>query len=199
MNLIKAIWQCVSNGGNAKNVVKSPSGSSHQPSSRTCVGKRSAESEIGKDYGYVQPKRALDGKASLAVDNDAYLMVPHRRNNSVTTSTVLIIDDEKSIRDLVSAQLSREGRQVLLASDGQEALEMFRRERPDLTILDLHMPGMTGMEVLRKIREIDSQAMVIIFTGSYSEESVREARALGVREFLEKGLSTVWTDRRRRL
>ena len=107
----------------------------------------------------------------------------------MTTSTVLVVDDEESIRDLIQRKLTREGRRVLLAARGQEAIEVFRRHRPDITILDLHMPEMNGIEVLRQIRAVDPQAIVMIFTGADTEASAREARELGVTEFVQKGLS----------
>jgi len=105
------------------------------------------------------------------------------------TSTVLVVDDEESIRDLIRRKLTREGRHVLLAAGGQEAIEVFRRHRPDITILDLHMPEMNGIEVLRQIRAVDPQAIVMIFTGADMEASAREASELGVTEFVQKGLS----------
>jgi CheY-like chemotaxis protein len=111
---------------------------------------------------------------------------------SMITSTVLVVDDEESIRDLVRTKLNRGGRHVLLAARGEEAVEMFRRHRPDITILDLKMPGMSGIEVLRQIRRIDPRAVVIIFTGCdipLSAKEMREATELGVTEFVQKGFS----------
>jgi len=107
----------------------------------------------------------------------------------MTLSTVLVVDDEESIRDLIRSKLTQEGRHVLLAARGQEAIEVFRRHRPHITILDLHMPEMNGIEVLRQIRAVDPQAVVMIFTGAETEALARQARELGVTEFIQKGLS----------
>ena len=128
------------------------------------------------------------GHLSPAMESETRTDVEGERS----TSTILVVDDEESIRDLVRAKLTREGRQVLLAARGQEAVEVFRRHRPDITILDLdlHMPGMNGIEVLKQIRAVDSQAVVMIFTGAdtaVSAKEDREARELGVTEFLQKG------------
>lgn len=114
---------------------------------------------------------------------------------------VLVVDDEESIRSLIKTKLTREGRDVLLAARGEEAIEVFRRERPDITILDLHMPEMGGIEVLRRIRAIDSEAIVMVFTGTHTEALVRQAEELGVTEFLQKGTSLplAWDGRSRRL
>ena len=108
---------------------------------------------------------------------------------SMITSTILVVDDEESIRNLVRTKLMREGRRVFEAARGQEAVEMFRRQRPDITILDLHLPGMNGVEVLKQIRAIDPQAIVMIFTGVASEAAVKEITRLGVTEVLQKGSS----------
>ncbi|HXV68858.1 MAG TPA: response regulator [Nitrospira sp.] len=116
-------------------------------------------------------------------------------------SKVLVVDDEESIRNLVKAVLTREGREVLLSSRGQDAIEMFRRERPDITILDIAMPDLNGIEVLRRIRAVDQGATVMVFTGFSTETSVRQARELGVTEFIEKGssLASLGETRTRRL
>jgi DNA-binding response OmpR family regulator len=100
---------------------------------------------------------------------------------------ILVVDDEANIRELLSRQLTREGRKVIVANDGRTAIEMFRRERPDITILDLQMPDMDGIAVLKAIRAIDPQATVMIFTGSGTDAAEAQARELGVTEFLEKG------------
>ena len=100
---------------------------------------------------------------------------------------ILVVDDEASIRELLSRQLTREGRKVFVANDGRTAIEMFRRERPDITILDLQMPDMDGIAVLNAIRSIDPKATVMIFTGSGTHAAEAQARELGVKEFLHKG------------
>jgi CheY-like chemotaxis protein len=112
---------------------------------------------------------------------------------------VLVIDDEESIRGLVKEKLTREGREVLLASNGQEGLKLFYRERPDITILDLKMPGMNGLEVLRRIKAFDRRAVVMVFTGCQTEDAIKEAYELGVTDFLQKGqsLTIAWDGRRR--
>lgn len=102
---------------------------------------------------------------------------------------ILVVDDEDNIRTLVQTMLKREGRHVALAAKGKDAIAVFKKERPDLTILDIDMPDIDGITVLREIRTIDPQAKVMVFTGGESPSVEREARALGVTDFLRKGLA----------
>lgn len=102
---------------------------------------------------------------------------------------VLVVDDEDSIRTLVQTMLKQEGRHVALAAKGKDAIAVFKKERPHLTILDIDMPDIDGLTVLREIRTIDPQAKVMIFTGGDSPTVEREARALGVTDFLQKGFA----------
>ena len=85
--------------------------------------------------------------------------------------------------------IKRKGHQVFTVDHGQKGIDVFRRERPDVTILDFEMPGMDGLAVLREIRAIDPQAAVIMLTGAGTEERKQQARELGVTHFLAKGFS----------
>jgi CheY-like chemotaxis protein len=107
----------------------------------------------------------------------------------MTQYKILVVDDEENIRTLVQTMLNREGRHLVLAARGKDALVMFQKERPDMTILDIDMPDIDGITVLRQIRVINPQAKVIVFTGGDSPSVEREARALGVTDFLQKGLA----------
>ena len=69
---------------------------------------------------------------------------------------ILVIDDEQGIRDLLDTLLSRKECAVILAAGGQKGLEIFRRERPDVVVLDLKMPGMDGLTVLQQVPSIPS-------------------------------------------
>ena len=104
-------------------------------------------------------------------------------------ATILAVDDDEKIRELLHVMLRRKGHHVITANNGQQGIELFRRERPHVTILDFEMPDMDGLAVLRAIRAVDSQASVIMLTGAGSDERKQQARALGVTEFLAKGFS----------
>jgi CheY-like chemotaxis protein len=78
---------------------------------------------------------------------------------------------------------------VVLADGGRKGLELIRRERPDVVVLDLKMPEMDGVTVLQQIRRLNSDQPVIILTGAATPETEQQVRALGVTEFVEKEFS----------
>ena len=75
---------------------------------------------------------------------------------------ILVIDDESAIRDSLKMILEYEGYQFVGAVSGQDGLTTIQRERPDAVLLDIKMPGMDGMEVLRKVHALDESLPVII-------------------------------------
>lgn len=99
------------------------------------------------------------------------------------------MDDEEIIRDMLHTVLRRLGHDVLLADRGKEGIEVFRRDRPQITILDLNLPDLDGISVLKEIRAFDPQASVIMLTGSGTKALERQARELGATDFLAKGFS----------
>lgn len=102
---------------------------------------------------------------------------------------ILVIDDEQGIRDLLDTLLRRKGYDVVLADSGRKGLELFRREHPDVIVLDLKMPEMDGLMVLRQIHSIEPGKPVIILTGAGTGEAEQQVRALGVTEYVEKEFS----------
>lgn len=102
---------------------------------------------------------------------------------------VLVIDDEPNVRTLIDLLLSRQGFDVVLADNGWKGIQLYRQEHPDVIVLDLKMPGLDGVTVLKEIRTIDLRQPVIILTGDSTPETERQVRALGVSEFILKGSS----------
>jgi CheY-like chemotaxis protein len=102
---------------------------------------------------------------------------------------ILVIDDEQGIRNLLDALLSRKGYAIVLADGGLKGLELFRRERPDVVVLDLNMPDMGGVAVLEQIRMLKPDQPVIVLTGGVTPEKEQQVHALGVNEFVEKEFS----------
>ena len=99
---------------------------------------------------------------------------------------ILVVDDEEEIRRLLTGLLTLAGFNVAAAGSGREALASVEQEPPDLIILDLGLPGMDGLEILRRIRERGGAAKVVVLTGYGTAQRAREAMALGVRDLLGK-------------
>jgi len=107
----------------------------------------------------------------------------------LSDKTVLVADDDVEILGLVTRHLrSYEGVRILEASDGEEALRTIRREKPVLVVLDVVMPGMTGWEVCRAIREDDSldATGVIMLTGIGERLNEMTSPLYGADEYLDK-------------
>ena len=101
--------------------------------------------------------------------------------------TILVVDDSaEMVRFLKEYVLGPQGYRVLNAGDGQTGLEMAVAHKPDLIMLDMSMPRMTGMEMLAALRQTDCQAPVIFMTMHGSESVAVEAFRLGVRDYLSK-------------
>ena len=103
-------------------------------------------------------------------------------------ATILVIDDEPLVCTLLQIVLTSHGYQVHTANSGQEGIEAYRQQRPHFTFLDLYLPDMTGIEVLKQIRRIDPEGAVLILTAARSEQMEQQARELGVTDYLIKGL-----------
>jgi len=99
---------------------------------------------------------------------------------------VLFIDDDEGIRKVFSILLRKEGYQVFTAKNGEEGLKIFKQEIPPIVIADVKMPGINGIEVLKRIKEINPEAEVIIITGHGDMNSAIEALKLDASDFLPK-------------
>jgi excisionase family DNA binding protein len=99
---------------------------------------------------------------------------------------VLVVDDEESIRDLLSKTLALAEYEVETASDATAALDRMRRTEYDLLVADLKMPGMDGLTLIKQARTIKADLPIIIITGFSSESSAIEAVNLGVTGYLTK-------------
>jgi DNA-binding NtrC family response regulator len=99
---------------------------------------------------------------------------------------VLVVDDEKLIRWSFKESLEPEGYEVLLAETAEEGLAIVEREGPDVVFLDIRLPGMSGLEALKKLREIDDTCAVIMITAYATVDDAVEAMKQGARDFLKK-------------
>lgn len=99
---------------------------------------------------------------------------------------ILIIDDEPAVRDAYASKLRSNGYDVITASDGREGVQLFDLEQPDLIVLDMVMPEMDGLAVVRRVREL-SQTPILIFTAQATkEDEVIQGLEAGADEYLVK-------------
>lgn len=99
---------------------------------------------------------------------------------------VLIVDDTKNIRTLLTTCLELYGYETVIAKNGQEALEIIKNKRIDLAFLDIKMPEISGTEVLRKIRAMNIDIPVIIMTAFGTVKNAVECTRMGAVEYLQK-------------
>ena len=105
---------------------------------------------------------------------------------------VLVADDDPTVCLLMQAALEGQGFSVLLANDGTQAMALFESERPDLVVLDVEMPGFSGYEVCRQIRQLMGQDVpVVLVTGHDDMQSVDMAYQSGATDFISKPIN--WT------
>lgn len=99
---------------------------------------------------------------------------------------VLIADDEPMLREILRELVTMRGHEVLLAINGKEALDLFKRATPDLVISDIIMPEMDGLKFLSEIRQLDQDTLVVMTTGLGKEEFTLEALRLRANDFIKK-------------
>lgn len=99
---------------------------------------------------------------------------------------ILVIDDEESMRDSCTQILTKDGYQTETAEDGAVGLEKIKEIHPDLVLIDLKMPGIGGMEVLKKTNDLDPNIIAVVITGYATVDSAVEAMKIGAYDFLPK-------------
>jgi len=106
----------------------------------------------------------------------------------MTPKRVLVVDDERAIREIIRERLETAGYDVRTAEDGQAALQAFGESGFDVVITDLHMPGIGGLELLRRVKDAAPTAVVIVLTGYGALDSAAEALRNGCDDYLLKPL-----------
>lgn len=99
---------------------------------------------------------------------------------------ILVVDDEDCIRELLGEFLTRNGFQVAFAKNGMEAIEKIEQQTFEIVITDMKMPGMGGLDVIRRVRTTDEACCVIVITGCASDELALEAMRLGAYDYIPK-------------
>lgn len=146
----------------------------------TVVNEKAEGFRLGADDYLVKP---VDGSSLLEAVERA---LGHDRNGAAPP-TILVVDDESDVTAYLSALLSARGYRVISASSGAEALEAASQHRPDLILLDIMMPEMTGWEVLRRLRDSPlRQVPVIVLSARDEPADAEEGYRLGARRYLPK-------------
>ena len=104
----------------------------------------------------------------------------------MTVSRVLLVDDEESFVEFLGKRLRARGLEVETSGSGEEALERVQSHEFDAIVLDLAMPGMDGIETLKRLKEIDPDLQIILLTGHGTIEKGVQATKLGAVDFLQK-------------
>lgn len=101
---------------------------------------------------------------------------------------VLLVDDDRDLVDVLTYILRREGYEVLAAFDGEQGWSRFQQDEPELVVLDANMPGLDGMEVCKRIREV-AKTPVIMLTARTEEADIVQALGLGADDYITKPFS----------
>jgi two-component system nitrogen regulation response regulator NtrX len=107
-----------------------------------------------------------------------------------TARRILIVDDEQGIRAALGQLLEFEGYEVRAVGNAVDAIAEYQKQRPDLVFLDVKMPGIDGVEALKKLKELDEGAIIVMISGHATIQTAVEATQLGAYDILEKPLDT---------
>jgi len=105
---------------------------------------------------------------------------------SANKCDILVADDHKGVRRLLFEVLSKEGYVVELAASGKEAVEEVQKNNPRVVLMDIRMPGLDGLETLKKIRRRGNSVEIVLMTAYEAMDIIREAKKLGVSHFITK-------------
>ena len=106
--------------------------------------------------------------------------------------SILLVEDDEFLRDLLTQRLQAKGFTVAIARDGETALSLAAAHAPDLMLLDLYLPGMSGFEAVARLRQNEATAKIpfMVLSNSAEEQSKKEAETLGAERYLVKAQST---------
>ena len=132
-----------------------------------------------------------DEKEALRLGASAYLRKPVEMEDLVGALQkkqlkVLLVDDEAEFVESLSERLALRNLKTDIAYDGEQALELVKKEKPDVMVLDLRMPGIDGKEVLRRVKKKHPDMAVVVLTGHGTDKDEKEVLRLGASAYLEK-------------
>jgi len=104
--------------------------------------------------------------------------------------SAMVVEDEAVANELLSSTFKNFFKEVTSAFNGKEALELFKEKKPDIVFVDIIMPEMDGIELARKLREINPQQMVVVISASNDIQKISETIEIGVNSFIQKPIDT---------
>lgn len=116
-------------------------------------------------------------------------MKPESKNKSEAIETILLVDDEQDIRDVLQMALTDAGHQVIMAENGEEALARFSETQPPIVITDIKMPVMDGIELLRNIKQLNTETEVIMITGHGDMDLAIRSLKYNATDFITKPIN----------
>jgi DNA-binding response OmpR family regulator len=140
--------------------------------------------------GYISKQLGLkEFEQAVKLLVDRLLPSPKGETMPQSKGKILVVDDDEQIRTVLQRFLERKGYEVRTASNGEEALSMIKKERPHIMLLDINMPVMSGMEVLKVLPEVDKELAVMMLTGNGDETLAREAMERGAVDYIPKPMN----------
>lgn len=151
-------------------------------------------------FGKPAPLGTQKTKNALNTTRDTYIVTLRVAGESIamfvtfeeivktvlTGKKILVVDDSRMIRMVLAKALKKQGCLVVEAIDGKDAVEKFQTEKPELTITDMVMPNMGGLEAIGQIRKSAPQAKVLVLTSTAGKKEVMAAASLGIRGYVKK-------------
>jgi two-component system, cell cycle response regulator len=130
----------------------------------------------------------IEERATLAVESQPRATAAKASPEKADSARLLVVDDNEANRDMLSRRLERAGYAILLAESGEEALDILQQQPVDLVLLDIMMPGISGLDTLKSIREMHSKAQlpVLMATAKDGSDDIVQAFELGANDYITK-------------
>ncbi len=153
----------------------------------TGLGLSICQSIVKAHGGSIWAERSTKGGAAFVVRLGA--------EEAPMAKKVLVVDDEPLFCELLQEFLAEKGYRAIIAQSGEEALKAYMKYRPDVVLLDVLLPGKSGLEVLRELKALDPNVAIFLVTAVREKEVMEEARAEGVLDYISKPIDKDYLER----
>ncbi|MBN1621140.1 MAG: response regulator [Endomicrobiales bacterium] len=121
--------------------------------------------------------------------NNEVLKMQKKKESSAKQYTAMVVDDEEHMQELLANFLNKEGLNVITASSGEDALNLYKEHKPDIIFLDISLPGMDGFDVVKKIREMKGKTAIYFISGISGDKLIKKGEEMGAQGHLVKPIS----------